>query len=417
MFQNAIMRLVTAYLYFLFIVLNSCNHSKINRSSSTENSRFDSMVVGIFEIDPRKFIENELFLTDIASDITYISLDNNFLIGTISSFKITENSIYIKTGYDPVLVKYNRQGKNPIQIGWPGKGPGEYQWWDSFAVEPKNGNIYIHGKVNTIMVYTGDGNYLREFKLPYDPGSKLIYLDFFNNSYLLIAQSSIGAHALYNWVIIDTLGNVVSYKKNSTSPFETRIGSSGGIYKFKDAISYWVGYNDTVFSISPDFSYHASYVFTPGEHKMPKKEPKFTSPAQIMKLISQFYTPNLLLETNDYLINRFIYNEKYGFVIIDKKSKETFISYIEGVKDVYSGGVTNDLDGGPMFIPKYYFIEDSHEYLVGIVYPFQFKSHVTTDSYKYSKPKYPEKKKELENLADRLKETDNPIIMLIKLKK
>ena len=156
-------------------------------------------------------------------------------------------------------------------MGRPGKGPGEYQWWDSFAVEPKNGNIYIHGKVNTIMVYTSDGNYLREFKLPYDPGSKFIYLDFFNNSYLLIAQSSIGAHAQYNWIITDTLGNVVSYKKNSTSPFETRVRSTGGIFKFKDAISYWVGYNDTVFSISPDFSYRASTHVYPRKTQDAKK--------------------------------------------------------------------------------------------------------------------------------------------------
>jgi len=416
MLQNAIMRLATVCLYILFIVFNSCNHSKINRPASTGTSRVDSMEVDIFEIDPRKFIENELVLTNIASKITYISLDSNFSIGTISSIKITENSIYIKTGDDPVLVKYNRQGENPVQIGRQGKGPGEYQWWDSFAVEPKNGTIYIHGKVNTIMIYTGDGNYLREFKLPYDPGSKFIYLDFFNNSYLLIAQSSIGAHALYNWIITDTLGNVVSYKKNSTSPFETRVGSSGGIFKFKDVISYWVGYNDTVFSISPDFSYRASHMFTPGKHRMPEKELKFTSPSQIIELTSQFYTPSLLLETNHFLINRYRYKGKYGFVIIDKKSKETFISYIEGNKGIYSGGVTNNLDGGPPFIPTYYFIENSHEYLGGILYPFQIKSHVTTDSYKNSTPKYPEKKKELEKLAYSLKETDNPVLILVKLK-
>ena len=97
---------------------------------------------------------------------------------------------------------------------------------------------------------------------------------------------------------------------------------------------------------------------------------------QIIKLTSQFYTPSFLLETNNFLINRYTYKEKYGFVIIDKKSKETFISYIEGKKNIYSGGVNNDVDGGPMFVPTYYFIENSYEYLVGIVYPSQVKSHV-----------------------------------------
>ena len=208
----------------------------------------------------------------------------------------------------------------------------------------------------------------------------------------------------------------MSYKKNSTSPFETRIGSIGGIFKFKDAISYWVGYNDTVFSISPDFSYRASLHVYPRKTQDAKKKNLNSHLLQIIKLTSQFYDPNLLLETNHFLINRYRYKEKYGFVIIDKKNKETFISYIEGKKGIYSGGVTNNLDGGPMFIPTYYFIENSHEYLVGIVYPYQIKARVESSEFKNSAPKYPEKKKELEKLANSLKETDNPVLMLVRLK-
>ena len=64
MLQNAIMRLATVCLYILFIVFNSCNHLKINRPASTGTSRVDSMEVDIFEIDPRKFIENELVLVN-----------------------------------------------------------------------------------------------------------------------------------------------------------------------------------------------------------------------------------------------------------------------------------------------------------------------------------------------------------------
>jgi len=244
------------------------------------------------------------------------------------------------------------------------------------------------------MVYNGHGNYLREFELPDDDHRREVtYLDFFNNSNLLIAENSIGAKSFYDWIITDTLGNVVSYKKNSTSPFETRVGSHGGIFKFKDAISYWNGYNDTVFSISPDFSYRASYMFVSGNHRRPLKEPVITSPTQAIKLISQFYTPNLLLETNHFLINKYLYKEKYGFVFIDKKNKKTFVNYIEGKEDIYSGGVIDNLDGGPLFIPSYYFNENSNEYLVGIIYPTQIKSHITTETYKNSTPKYPEKKK------------------------
>jgi len=37
--------------------------------------------------------------------------------------------------------------------------------------------------------------------------------------------------------------------------------------------------------------------------------------------------------------------------------------------------------------------------------------------FKNSSPEYPEKKKELEKLANTLKETDNPVLVLVRLKK
>jgi hypothetical protein len=44
------------------------------------------------------------------------------------------------------------------------------------------------------------------------------------------------------------------------------------------------------------------------------------------------------------------------------------------------------------------------------------KNHVASEAFKKSKPLYPEKKKELEKLANSLKETDNPVLVLVRLK-
>jgi hypothetical protein len=46
----------------------------------------------------------------------------------------------------------------------------------------------------------------------------------------------------------------------------------------------------------------------------------------------------------------------------------------------------------------------------------QLKAHVASESFKNSTPKYPEKKRELEKLAVSLKETDNPVLVLVKMK-
>ena len=68
------------------------------------------------------------------------------------------------------------------------------------------------------------------------------------------------------------------------------------------------------------------------------------------------------------------------------------------------------------FFPKSYFSENDNEYLLGLVHPYYLKNYISTNEFKNSIPKYPEKKKELEKLANSLKENDNPVLMLVRLK-
>ena len=49
--------------------------------------------------------------------------------------------------------------------------------------------------------------------------------------------------------------------------------------------------------------------------------------------------------------------------------------------------------------------------------PINIKAIVSSDKFNKSVPKYPEKTKELKRLANSLKETDNPVLMLVRLKK
>ncbi len=46
----------------------------------------------------------------------------------------------------------------------------------------------------------------------------------------------------------------------------------------------------------------------------------------------------------------------------------------------------------------------------------KLKNHVAANAFRSSRPKYPEKKQKLEKLANSLKETDNPVLVLISLK-
>ena len=76
-------------------------------------------------------------------------------------------------------------------------------------------------------------------------------------------------------------------------------------------------------------------------------------------------------------------------------------------------GIINDLDGGVNILPLT--IKDDNT-IIGWVDAIKLKAHVASETFKNSSPKYPEKKKELEKLASGLKETDNPVLVMVRLK-
>jgi hypothetical protein len=401
--------LKTRCLCFLIFIFFSCTNSKT--TDQKLNRKAENTGNDILHIDPRTFTDSELLLSDIADDINYIPLDNSIPIGPIRSPEIRNNTLFFSL--DNInLIKFDINGRNPQPIGREGRGPGEYLSCTSYTIDNKTGNIYIRGKREAIMVYSSNGAFIREFQLPHsDDGSVFGDIEFLDTS-LFIAQYISMGKARYNWIITDTLGNIVSYKQNYLPPFVSQTGNFGGITKFRDKISYWDIYNDTVFTISPDFSYRVSCIFPPGNYRCRQEDIKFNSPQQYIEEVAKICMTLKLFETNNYWVYRYRYN-MYGIAFIDKRNRKTKWSS----RAFESLGIDNDLDGGTVFLPESYYAENGNEYLIGVVNSYQLIAHVASEAFKNSKPKYPEKKKELEKLANRLKETDNPVVMIVKLKK
>ena len=82
----------------------------------------------LFHFDPRTLKENEITLSEIADDITYITLDNSFPIGFIyDTFEFLNSSICL-SAKDIGILTFNRDGKFLRKIGGIGRGPGEYTY-------------------------------------------------------------------------------------------------------------------------------------------------------------------------------------------------------------------------------------------------------------------------------------------------
>jgi hypothetical protein len=134
------------------------------------------------------------------------------------------------------------------------------------------------------------------------------------------------------------------------------------------------------------------------------------------KKMKSFFRPMSMFETNHFVFLRYAFRDKESSILmIDKKTKETYQGYVEN----YSACIENDFDGGLHFMRIAYpfsYYTDDHEYIITLINPIELKAHVASQAFKGSTPKYPEKKKELERLANSLDENDNPVLMLAKLK-
>jgi hypothetical protein len=378
------------YLFVLFFLMISCK--------SKDNT--------LFEFDPRNLIENKIRLSEIADDIKYIPLDNIYPLGFIhDNIEFINNSIYLSEKDIGILV-FDITGKMIRKIGSKGRGPGEYLYTFDFTVDEKTETIYVWDN-NIIKVYSKNGKFIRSFSLK-EYGDFIYPIKFLNSS--LFAFFSVQfENAEYKWIAVDSLGNLIKKERRKTPAFTSNASMGQGAYIFQNNITYWNSFNDTVFSIFPDLTEKPSFLFSPGDHRLPK------SPKNIpIDEVTQYLSVGQVLETDSFLMIRYFYKGKKGFVLVEKENR---ISYMVNWEFNGSSGIINDLDGGPSFVPKNNFHENGREYIAGLINPIQFKPLISSVEFKNSVPKYPEKKKELEILANSLKDTDNPVLMIVRLKK
>lgn len=357
----------------------------------------------LFNFDPRSVDANEISLSDIADEITYIPLDNSFPIGMIYNYEILNNSVYLSSK-DIGILSLRRDGKLIRHIGHIGRGPGEYTYYTDFTFDNEKGTIYVHDSGNRIKVYSQEGKFMRSFSLQ-EYGEIIDAIDFFDSKFFVSYILRTG-ESKYDYTFHDTLGNLIKEKDRTSPPFTTNWMLNGGTYRFDNKLFYWSPFNDTVYSIFPDLTSRASFIISPGDHRFPLS--KFYSFEEKLKYLGIYY----IFETNRFIILKYFFLQPV-LALIEKKNKKSFIINLESNGN---NGIINNLDGGVSFLPEKYFMENSREYLTGLILPYQIKNYISTNEFKNSNPKYPEKKKELIKIAESLKETDNPVLVLVRLK-
>ena len=234
----------------VFIILFACNWQKSDH----------------WEINPHKFSEEKFTLSDIADDITYIPFDNIIPISSIFSIEIKDKAIYLSTK-NAGIIQLDRKGSFIRTIAKKGRGPSEYLYGHDFVVDERSGRLYVIDK-GKVKVYSAEGNWIYNISIEKYISGTANEIESFDK-YLFIPDYGTYGELKYNWIVIDTIGNLISTREKKFKP--DGYVEPGDCYKFDNKLYYYNTINDTIFSISPDLNVDIAYLFSEGDYRWPEE--------------------------------------------------------------------------------------------------------------------------------------------------
>jgi hypothetical protein len=246
-------------------------------------------------------------------------------------------------------------------------------------------------------------------------------------------------------IIFDKKGITRFEFKNYIFLDRPTIGVSGSedsqacFYRYKGKLYFKEEMNDTLFCLTDSFKLCPIASFNIGKYSKPKKyrnmvmergsgPPEGYNPANYIYLRNVFKISNfLLLDCNfgfhtparritpkEIMGKQLWYNTQSVLGFYSKENMSlVFCKPTSTDNPLFTTGFYNDIDAGPRFYP---FKQVNDSTMVMWIEAKNFKEHIASDDFKNNIPKYPEKKKQLEELTKSISEFDNPVLMFVTFK-
>lgn len=385
-------------------------------------------------------------LSNLASCIKYVALETkieNFL-SYIEDCNETDKYLII-TNLKQFLL-FDKDGKFIRQIGNIGRGPGEYQYVMSIGII--NDSILTIQSLYDLINFRIDGSVFNEkrkffmlnnsddeYFLSWIVLEDSLYFGHIPNTTGLIANKALILNQ--DRTIKRTFKNHILFQREKTvaSGFE----DFAHIYPFDKRIFYKEFYNDTLFVLDDDLNLIPKYSFNLGKFKEPTSE-RAKTVSQGSKMSEFLYIWEVFQTNNNLFIScqfgdhfpakrltprivnlpdgrsvSITTNTNRALGVFDKKSR--ILSFSEPTSSdntLFTSGLYNDIDGGPRFYPTKQ-VNDST--MLMWINAEAFLNHISSNDFKNSNPKDPQKKKQLEELAKKVTMFDNPILMYVTFKK
>jgi hypothetical protein len=408
--------------FFLLVsALSGCTND--NLTSSIE----------VINLEPGLNDPTQIFLSQNAIDVTYVSLEmkDDFPLKRVISFDSRDSIMLVS---DPQgFFLYNTNGEFLSRIGSKGRGPEEY----IYGVNGKIGeqrSIYInYGK--GLVKYNFNGDFLARFPVFSNPeifkwGTHSWSI--LDDSLVFVHLRNISGDEDTKALVLDKSGEVVTSYKNYNFYMGRRstLSSTSTIYPYCGELSFIESFNDTLFRLNDQLELIPAISFNPGKFRIGYEEyySGTLNDRQWARINDVFETKNFLyinLLTYLTMLRRAVpltdisssppnvYTTKV-LGVYDKNSKDLSVVVISRTDEkLLITGLFNDIDGGPKFYPKFRMGEDR---FVMSIDAYDLKRYVESDSFREASALYPEKKRALEELANSLSESDNPVLMVVTMK-
>lgn len=371
------------------------------------NAKKNDDIVHIVSIREAVVNNNYLFLSDFVSDnIEFVQLESKkeFLIGKGTRLYLSD-SLIISFAENQIYLFDRITGNFKGEISHYGKDPQGYNGTlFSFPYDEDRNTIYTLGwETNSFYVYNIKGQLVSKKILPLE------------NEYInSIAPINDTSYVGYIWnydgkqktklIVFDRYNErLTSYAQHLGFEYDMNIHGisvlhwEGWFYQFNHRVNFFERLTDTIFQITQE-ELVPRFIFANGEFSIPyelRNSDKYRTKPQ------NYFHIQSIFESNRYLFFTFLFEGKLKYGIYDKVNRETKVSNeIDGIPD--------NLDN---FVPFKFASVNNREEFIG--YQEAYKILNWFD-------KNPEQARKLSPQLQKLNqinETDNPVIMIGRLKR
>lgn len=411
MSKNHFLIIRTILLIFVMFIFCSCG-----RGTTIEKGTNDP----VLEIDLLSEAGSKVTrISEFASGIDYIALQttDNSLIGDVRLKVVkTDNRYYLKNvegAFDTGILCYDSKGKFLFKLDNQGRGPGEYANIEDFDVTSDNKFLIIlsslDSRIHVYEISESGFTFQRSVVLSSPRPYRVAAVPETDNVFLAIPPWTGDEPTLS--LLINISGDTIHFKPNCYK-YEmlrkTNYRSSTEIlvYSTGDRVCFKETFSDTVFYADADNKFFSPVIIfdSHGTNMTPEMRGSLNPPSNNVNWIANIF------ETSRYVF--YYYGTSYDRyrILYDKK---TDTKYKLDIGDESRTLIKDDLSGGPDFEIEFLRGYSSGGRLFSFVDAITLKNYVAGEDFKNAKVIDPKKKEELKKLADSLKETDNPVLVMV----